>query len=175
MAVPHTLILNGGGLRSLVATALVRGEAQKQRITVVHVLDGRPNGAIRLTHAQRQAEHHRLGDLIELDAPHIYGHGHGRQPDGKPMGALVVPQVVLATFEQAWLRQAERIIWPGSCNGEPRAMARLTEQLELCDHLAELEADTRPRLEPPLLELTDQQIVELGAQLQVDWTLAWSC
>ncbi len=30
-------------------------------------------------------------------------------------------------------------------------------------------------IETPLLELTDQQVVELGGQLDVPWKLAWSC
>lgn len=175
MAAPYTIILNGGGLRSLVASALVRGETQKQRLGAIHLVDGRPNGGLRLTHAQRQAEQYRLGGLVELDAPHLFGHGHGRQPDGRPMGALVTAQMLLAGLEHAWLVQAERVVWPGSCGGDARLMAQVTEQIELCDHLADLELEARPRVEAPLLEMTDQQLVELGAQLQVDWTLAWSC
>ncbi len=175
MAAPHTLILNGGGLRSLVATALVRRETAKQRVTLLHVVDGRHNSHLRLTHTQQQAEHYRVGQVTEVALPHLYGHGHGRHPDGQPMGALVLPQMLLAAMEQAWLEQAERVVWSGSSRGDVRQMAQLTEQLELCAHLVELEGEPHPQLSSPLLEMTDQQIVELGAQLEVPWTLAWSC
>lgn len=174
MATPRVVILSSGGVRSLVAAAMVRGDSTKQRLTLVHVVDGRDNARIRLAYAQRQAEHHRA-TLAELDLPHLYGHGHGKQPDGRPLGALVLPQAVLAALEHAWLAQAERVVWPGSCNGEARALGRITEQIELCEHLLALEAEPRPALESPLAEMTDQQIIEFGAQLGVDWELAWSC
>ena len=54
------------------------------------------------------------------------------------------------------------------------AMARATEQMLLCEHLGDLEGPM-PQVSAPLLELTDQQIVELGGQLEVPWRLAWSC
>lgn len=175
MSAPWVLILNSGGLRSLVATAMLRSETQKQRLSLVHIVDGRDNVRNRLAHAQRQAERYRTGAVVELDLPHLYGHGRGKHPDGRPLGALTLPQVTMVALAHAWLEQAQRVIWPGSCNGEPRAMARATEQLELCTHLMELESEPRPTVAAPLLEMSDQQIVELGAQLEVEWKLAWSC
>lgn len=171
---PRMVILSSGGLRSLVAAGLVRGESAKQRLTLVHLVDGRDNARVRLAYAQRQAEHHRA-TLAELDLPHLFGHGHGKQPDGRPVGALALPQAILAALGHAWLNQAEQVVWPGSCNAEARGLARLTEQTELCEHLLALEPEPRPALRCPLIEMTDQQIVELGAQLGVDWELAWSC
>ena len=180
MPVHHTLILSSGGLRSLVATALVHSRAEKQRLSLLHLVDGRENAALRLRHAQRQAEHYHAGRVYELDLPHLYGHGHGKQPDGSPMGALLTPQTLITALAHAKLEQAGTVVWPIAFDADATAMARATEQIELCDHLAQTEApdpagEQRPRLEAPLLEMTDQQLVELGAQLDVDWTAAWTC
>ena len=175
MAAPHVIILNSGGLRSLVATALVRQERQKQRLTLLHVVDGRDNASVRLNYAERQGEQYRAGRVDELDLPHLFGHGHGKHPDGRPMGPLVTPQLLLGALAHARLYQAGRLVWPGAVDAEARAMAGATQQIELCDHLSEVEADPRPSLEAPLVEMSDQQIVQLGAQLEVDWRLAWSC
>jgi 7-cyano-7-deazaguanine synthase in queuosine biosynthesis len=80
-----------------------------------------------------------------------------------------------AALAEARWQQASRIIWPLSCQAEPRAMARISEQMLLCQHLAEAEVSDPPALEAPLLEMSDQQIVELGGQLNVAWPLGWSC
>jgi 7-cyano-7-deazaguanine synthase in queuosine biosynthesis len=76
---------------------------------------------------------------------------------------------------QARFQQAERVVWPAAYNGVVKAMARGTEQVVLCEHLADLEGGPMPRIETPLLELADQQLIELGGQLGVPWDLAWSC
>jgi 7-cyano-7-deazaguanine synthase in queuosine biosynthesis len=175
MASAHAVILQSGGLRSLVATAAILGEADRVRPLLLHVVDGRVAGAQRLEHVHRQAEYYGISRVIEMDCRHLYGHGLGFGSDGAPMGSVVGPQMMLAGLGLARLHQVERVVWAGSFNVDTRAMARATEQMMLCEHLASLEGAPLPRLEAPLLELTDQQVIELGAQLGVPWPLAWSC
>ena len=94
------------------------------------------------------------------------------------MGTLTRPQLLLAAVAEARHQQAEAVVWPVSLNGDSAAIALATEQAVLCEHLAEAEVDTAgqtPRIETPLAEMTDQQVIELGSQLGVDWKLAWSC
>ena len=88
---------------------------------------------------------------------------------------LTRPQLLLAGLAEARHQQAEAVIWPVSLNGDAQQGAQATEQSVLCEHLAESESEQTPRIETPLLEMTDQQVVELGGQLGVDWQLAWTC
>lgn len=162
-------------MRSLVATALTLANHEGIRLTLLYIHDGRDNAITRREHVRHQAGHYGIGRVTEIDLPHAYGHGHGRGPGGEPMGTLVPPRLLLAALAEARWQQAEQLIWPLSVNAETRAMAKASEQLQLCRYLAETEGTPMPELTAPLLEMSDQQVVELGAQLQVPWQLAWSC
>ena len=175
MSRAHKIILSSGGLRSLVATAMAQAEADSPRITLLHVLDGRDNAPIRLKHARDQAEHFALSKTVTIEMLDLYG-GKTLSPDGRAVGTMILPRMVLAAVAWARQHQAEMVIWPGSCNGDNLTLTRLTETLLLCEHLGQLEeAGKGPRIESPLLELTDAQVVELGVQLGVPWSMAWSC
>lgn len=175
MPLPHAIILHSGGLRSLVATALTLENDKKIRLSLLHINDGRDNTHQRLDHAHRQAEHFAITRINQLDLPHLYGHGHGNGPDGEPMGALVVSQLLLAALGHARFKQADQVIWPASYDGNVKAVAQATEQTMLADQSGDLDPGGAPQISTPLLELTDRQVVELGAELKVPWHLSWSC
>jgi hypothetical protein len=175
MASNHVVILSGGGVRSLVATALTLESNDSPRATFLHIADGRDNHEIRLKHVKRQAEHFGSGRVRELVMTHLFGHGHGMGPDNTPMGSLVAVQLLTAALSHARFGQASCVIWPAAYNLDDQAMARATEQGMLCEQFAQLEAVPMPELETPLLEMSDQQVIELGSQLQVPWHLAWCC
>lgn len=175
MANASVVILHSGGLRSLVATAIALREHDPARVNLLHMVDGRENAAVRIEHLHRQAEHYQLRRVREVDVPHVYGHGHGKQPDGQPTGPLATAQHLTTALSHARLHQAGRVLWPIACEGETAAMARATELLQLVNQIAELDPPPMPHLETPLLELNSQQVIELGAQLHVPWQLAWSC
>jgi hypothetical protein len=170
------MILNNGGLRSLVATALaIRDpEPQKTQVSLLHVIDGRDNG-IRIKYVRMQAKQFQLTRIVEIDLRNLYEHRPGRDKDGLPIDTLSTPQVLLAALGQARWQQADQVIWPASFDGDETAMARATEQMVLIGHLAQIEYDPMPQLDAPLLELTDRQVLEVGAQLDLDWQLAKSC
>lgn len=174
----HLVVLHNGGVRSLVAAALLLSDDPPPRLTLVHIDDGREARITRRKHVRRQAETLGITRVTELSVPHLFGHGYGRSPDGGPLGMLTRPQMLLAAVAEAKHQQAEAVVWPVSVNGDIQAGARATEQAVLCQHLAEAEfdqADQTPRIETPLAEMTDQQVIELGGQLGCDWQLAWSC
>ena len=172
---PHVMILNNGGLRSLVATAIARAQDPAPRLTLLHIDDGREARATRIVHVRRQAKNLGVTRITELSIPHLYGHGYGQLPDGGPMGVLARPQLLLAALAEARHQQAGSVVWPISVNGQTREAAQATEQAMLCEHLAQTEQEPAPRIDTPLAEFTDQQVIELGGQLEVDWTLAWCC
>jgi len=175
MSNPHALILHSGGLRSLVATALTIENDDKTRLSLLFINDGRENAHHRQEFAHRQAEHFAITRVHLIDLPHLYGHGHGQGPDGEPMGSLVTPQILLAALGSARLLQAGSVIWPASCNGEAKAVAQATEQTMLADQSCDCDLGESPRVQTPLLELTDRQVVELGEELGVPWNKSWSC
>ncbi len=172
---PHALILHSGGLRSLVATALAIENDSKTRLSLLFVNDGRDNTHHRQDYTHRQSEHFAIARVHTIDLPHLYGHGLGKGPEGEPMGALVAPQILLAALGCARYQQASQVIWPASYDGDVRFVARATEQTMLADQSSDYDQGDSPRIDTPLLELTDRQVVELGEELKVPWNLSWSC
>ncbi|MEM1109207.1 MAG: 7-cyano-7-deazaguanine synthase [Planctomycetota bacterium] len=177
----HIAILHSGGLRSLVATALVLNQPESVRVTLLHVHDGRPAGPQRLEHLRRQADHYTLTGLREIELPHLYRDPTHQQPDGRPLAPLATPQMLTAALAAASGIKADELHWPVAVDGEVDATARTQERQILIQQLAEaespagaLDSDT-PSLLTPLLGYTDVQIVELGTGLGVPWELAWSC
>lgn len=171
----HLLMLHNGGLRSLVASALLGSDEPRPRLTFLSIDDGREARGTRRRHVRAQAQAMGVTRVTELSVPHLFGHGYGRAPDGGPMGTLTRPQMLLAALAEARHQQAQAVVWPVSVNADAKQGAQATEQAILCQHLAEAEATEQPRIETPLIEMTDQQVIELGGQLGVDWALAWSC
>jgi len=177
------MVLSSGGLRSLVATAAAVRDAPKTRVTLLHVVDGRPNAEVRIEYVRRQADHFENVRAVEVEATHLFAPGPGRQASDTPVGVLTTPSLLLCGLQQAWRLHAGSVVWPASFDADARAMARATEQIELCRYLAEadptLSSPTTgrsiPELDAPLLELTDRQVVELGGQLEVPFERAWSC
>lgn len=175
MPTPHTIILHSGGLRSLVATALTIENDDKTRLSFLYINDGRDNTPTQVDHVHRQAEHFSVIRVNQIDLTHLYAHGHGKGPDGMPMGSFVTPQLLLTALSHAQLQQAQQVVWSASFDGDVEAMAQATEQVVLADQFGDFETGDAPRVVSPLLELTDQQVIELGAELDVPWHLSWSC
>ncbi|MFK7789775.1 MAG: 7-cyano-7-deazaguanine synthase [Phycisphaeraceae bacterium] len=171
----HLAVMHNGGLRSLVAATLLICDTPAPRLTLIHIDDGRDARLTRRNFMRKQALALNITRITELAIPHLFGHGYGRAPDGGPLGQLTRPQLLLAAIAEARYQQAEAVVWPVSVNGDATQGAIATEQAVLCEHLAQNEAESSPRIETPLAEMTDQQVIELGGQLGVDWSLAWSC
>lgn len=177
-------MLHSGGLRSLVATAMVLNRPEPARVTLLHVHDGRDAGAQRLEHLRQQADHYALNTLNEIEMPMLYRRASAHRPDGRPWARLATPQLLLAAYAHALEIDAAELHWPIAVNGQPDATARAQEFQILTPQFAE--ADVEPgevqavgnaatTLATPLLSYTDAQVVELGAGLGVPWDSAWSC
>lgn len=175
MADGPTVVLNGGGLRSIVATAVAITDAQPGEIVLVHLRDGRPNAAVRADHVRRQARHFDISRVIELDLPHLQTTLRPAADEDQSISPLTRPQMVLAALGQAIRLRACRLVWPMQLDADFDAASRLTEQVVLIEHLAQLEQEHSTSIRMPLLELTDQELIELGSQLEVPWSLAWTC
>jgi len=172
---PHVHLLSSGGLRSLVAAALVNQEDPAPRLTLLHVTDGRENVATRRRHIRLQAEWLEARDAAELAMPHLFPKDGPRDDDGQPPGMLVRPQRLLAAMAHARNAAADRLVYPGSFGDDPAALAAAAEQLQLVEHLAQAEGAAMMPVDAPLLEMTDAQVIGLGESLGVPWHAAWSC
>ena len=179
-----TVILSSGGIRSLVAMGLTLDETDPQRVTMVHVDDGRPSRRRCADAAARQAEAMGVGKTAELSLTHIHGRGGSRDAEGEPRPVLHAPQVLLAAVGFARRHQASRLVYPASYGLDPEPLSRATERLLLIEQLArdeaiapdsEIDEAPTPTIDTPLFELTDPQVIELGGQLGVDFALTWTC
>ena len=172
---PPTMILHNGGLRSLVATAAILSRSRPHLIHLIHVRDRRPNALARLDHARRQAAHFEIRHIRILDLPRLPAGPDSKVKLESATAALYRPLVLLLGLSCAAEMQAGRLVWPCQFNADFGQCARATEQSVLALSLARLERDRLPAIETPLLELDDQQVIELGAHMDVPWQLAWSC
>lgn len=175
MATRPTVVLTGGGMRSLVALAATLSSLEKPHVVLVHLRDHRPTAAIRREHVMRQAEHYHLAQVIDVEMPQLFGDKGDNPREGTQASRLVRPQILVMAMAQAVELAAERIIWPCQVNGDYATVARVTEQIVLLHHMVQLEHPDPPPIETPLLEHTDVQMIELGGSLGVPWALAWSC
>ena len=184
----HVMILHGGGLRSLVATALVLNRAEPTRVSLLHIDDGRPTAAQRIEHTRRQADHYGLRRLDELDRSYLYDAPTAQQPDGLPRATLARPQLLLTALGHAIDAGAKELLWPIAVDGDAHATAVAQEHQLVCGQLAESDPTVTPgagfpgtgapgmtELTVPLLGYGDAAVIELGAGLGVPWELAWSC
>ena len=170
-----TVVMNTGGMRSLVATGVALSDTSARDVVLLHVRDGRPSADSCAEHFRRQAAHYQIVRTVEVNLSHLESELYVPANQDGSASPLARPQALLAAFGQAVRLKARRLIWPGQFNGDFTTIGRVTEEVVLVEHLAQLEQQQRPAIEMPLLELTDQQLVELGSQLGAPWELAWTC
>lgn len=194
-----TLILDGGGIRSLIAVAQTLRARPDQTVALLYIRDGREACEARRRHVLAHAEYHRIARVLVLDAPWLASRPwskHGTSTLRDPVatgvhapGLLRRAHLAMTALTVAAELRSSQVIWPvqaaagdgtgtgaGANDDDNNAAAtRLTEQAQLLAQTATLEAPHTPGLSMPLLQLSDAQLISLGAQLGVPWSLAWSC
>jgi len=168
MPKPDTLVLNDGGLKSLVATATAARAAPPM---LLYIHDGRPSDAAHHAMFLKQAEHFKAGKRLELSMPHLM-HGEGESLHITPLARY---QVLTAAVGQAARLGARRLIWPVRVGDAFDAISQIAEALVLLEHAAELETEADLRIETPLLDMTLVQVIEVGQQMNVPWQLTRTC
>lgn len=169
------LILNAGGLRSLVATAAAMSDPDHRHTVLLHLLGNDGAAEARKRHAQRIANHYTTGELITLPVPLLLTRRSAKAAGQTADSALPRARLLTTAIAQAVAIDAERVIWPVQANADADAAAVVIEQTAIAQHMAELDQRPCPPVETPLLELTDKQLIELGGQLGVPWEHSWSC
>lgn len=192
MGKPHVLIMNHGGLRSLVATKLVVDQAREHdaRVTLFHAIGGLPSSPMRLRMIRRQAEHFGIERVIEQPMQHLFSKA-AELDAGRMLADFVQPQLLTAAMAQALRLRVQTLVWPAQANTNTSSVASLqtsggegvarVSQLAMqVETLADFETEgdpkrVTPRIDLPLLEMDLAGLIQLGDQLQVPWALAWSC
>jgi 7-cyano-7-deazaguanine synthase in queuosine biosynthesis len=175
MAAQLTVIVSGGGLRSLTATAVALSETSAANIVLLHLRDGRVNTAQRSEHLRQQANHFSINRVVEIELPHVQSAAFVPVNQDGGTTALIRPQTLLVALSQAIRLKAHRLVSPVQINGDFTTITRATEEVVLIEQLIKLEQQQTPVIDMPLLDLTDQQMIELGCQLGVPWDCAWTC
>ena len=179
-----TLVLNAGGLRSLLAVSQWRSEhrtgateaREGPRLTFLFVHDGRDAEARRLEFCRRQAEALSADGLETLHLPHLFATGHEREAEDVPAGGLTSPQLLLAATALALRTGHRRLLWPAAVDADTRASRRALEQVQLIENVATAEdRGGLVRIDTPLLQLADRELAQLARGLRAPLTLAWTC
>jgi len=176
VAITKIIVLTSGGLRSLVATAVVLSWPEPATVSLLHVVEPEAAGDRALQHAKQQAGYfgNRTLEVIEQPVVSIGAGGRAQSEQSIEM-TLHTSRLLMLALARAAVNSATTMIWPASFNGDVSAIARASEQALLARHLASTELASPALIELPLVEFDDRQIVELGAALDVPWELARSC
>ena len=172
---PTTVILTNGGIGSVVATGSVMAMPTPPHVVFLHLGDGRVMAKHRREFVLKQAQYFGIEQWIEHQPARVTVGNADRRPS--PWGSTKTRRVglIFTAMVQAIEIDAQQVIWPIHVEGDVEEASRLTEQMVLLAHLLEVDQPNVPQLETPLLELADQQVIELGGQLDTPWKLAWSC
>ncbi len=166
MSVTPVILLSCGGLRSIVASAILAQRPGTASVTTVFYDDGRPAMSHRRAAAMRQAEHYEFSPPLDLALPRVTQSG----APGSPRSLRL-----MAAMDLALHTGSPRIIWPVQVGEDFTALAAVAESILILQQLTKLESGRTVAVDTPLLELTDAQLIQIGAQMNVPWDLAHSC
>lgn len=159
-----TAILTNGNVASLVAVASVCSHINRESLNLF-AAGTRDAGTTQWRkRVDEQGERYRATRIIDL-------------PDfGDAItGDSLQVQALLAAVNRAAALKVDTVVWSLQCDTDLDTISRATEITILVGQLAELSGKEPPRIETPLLELTNKQMIELGENLGVQWEMSWSC
>jgi len=179
-----TVVLSSGGLHSLIAAGLASRDC---RIAMLHINDGRATAGRALEAFEKQVEYFKPVKSWVIDAtylrqmampPEIAGSVHTTSSD--PQGNLIpLRELQLLALAAGCARQirAEAVVWGVQhTTAQEDAMARNIEMVQVINQLLELMVvETPPIIKTPLVGLDDQQVVELGYQMNLPLGASWTC
>jgi len=164
-------VVNGGGVRGLVGLAMAASRGEPRHITLLHFRRDEPGAETRRQHVLRQGSVYEVGRTVVAELPNVRADAQTikRGTAFKPV------QMLVAAIAYGVEAECSELVWPLSVDARHEAVGRVSEQVILLRQITELAGCTPPKIDMPLLELTDRQIIELGEQLGASWELAWSC
>lgn len=171
MLTPRRLIITDGSPSSLAALAL-QDRPDQTILWVPQLLDrAAPR---RLDAIKRQAAHFHIDSTI--------GPGCAVSPVAvelhTPATALGYANLLIAALLAARTARCSRIIWPVQAGLDLDRLSIVHEVVMSIAHLADLDSAARhlsPEIRTPVLDCTDEQIIDLIHSSSVPMAMAWSC
>jgi len=171
MLTPRRLIITDGSLTALAALALQDRPDQ----TILWVPDLLDRAAPRRLDAiKRQAAHFHIDSTI---GPGAAVSSVAADPL-TPASALSDASLLIAAVLAACKARCSRVIWPIQAGMDLDRMSIVQEVVMSVAHLADLDSAARrlsPEIRTPVLDCTDEQIIDLINSSSVPMALAWSC
>lgn len=177
MLTPRRLIITDGSLPALAALSL-QNRPDQAVLWVPELADH--STPQRLAAIAHQATHFRIDRTV--------GPGAARSPVAKPSAkpsargihhsALDGAGLLIAAVIAARELRCSRVVWPCQAGVDLDRMATLHEVSMCAAHLADLDATTTnpaPEIRTPVLDCTDEQIIDLISSSGVPTSLAWWC
>lgn len=172
MPVVHTILAGFGDIASLINLAREAVGEDTAGLQLLSLNDGSGLGRQRRRFSRDQAEHYNVKRVVDKQADYY------RLPDDPRPENLAeshVSHTLLDCLLAAQKHEAVRVVMPYHCGGRMEEIARITELALLAQQTAQVEYGNRARVETPLLELTDAELIELGMQMDVPFDRSWSC
>lgn len=168
MSTSDTLVLCGGGFKSQVAAATL---GQMARPDMLFVRDGRPGETKNLEAFNAICEHVQARRREQIALPDLLT-AEGEAMKLTPLGGL---QLIAAAADHAARLGVQRLIWGVRAGDDFDKLSQVTEAIVMVEHLARAAGAGTLRVETPLLEMSGREIVEVGEQLGVPWSLSRDC
>ncbi len=184
MAKSLAVVMSSGGLRSVVCMGLA---VRDHRVAAVHMADARATAEAAFAAFQQQVEHFKpvkwwkmdCGYLKQMLVPAESAAVLGST--GSDIQAPLVPyrELQMLSVAAGLARQVRAPVIFWGVQVEPKntnALARVVETVQLFSQLLEVLAPDGPiTVQTPLLGLQDQQLIELGHQIQAPFNASWTC
>jgi len=184
MAKANAIVLSSGGLHSLVTAGL---GAREFRIGMIHLKDGRAAWKQSLDAFEKQVAHFKplkhwvveAGYLRQMALPpELGGMSSSVSGDGQA-GLIPLRELQMLSIAAGFALQirASTILWGVQYDQKNTdALAKNVELLQIMNQLLELMSPEHPMvIKTPLMGLEDQQVLELGHQMGVQFNLSWTC
>ncbi len=171
MLTPRRLIITDGSLPSLAGLTLQ--DRPDQVILWVPDLGFRA-APRRLEAIRRQAAHFHIDRII---GPGCIGSSAASEPSA-PAGALSDASLLISALLAARNSRCGRIIWPTQAGMDLDRMSRVHEVVMFVSHVSDLDLSSMhlsPEIRTPVLDCTDEQIIDLIGSSGVPISMAWWC
>lgn len=182
MAKDIAIVLNNGGMNSLVATVLA---GQRYRVVMLHAEYGGPTTGRQLAYSQQATffkpyREHTLS-MPFLSVAQFTGQSAAAAMDprfavGLPPRMLELAPLVATASRFAMHYEAAAVYLGLRVGSQSDELARATEYVQVWNELIQLSCgQTEQEVVTPLLELDRWQVVDVAYQVGAPLELAWSC
>jgi hypothetical protein len=172
MPAVHTMLAGFGDIASLINLAREAVGEDPAGLQLLSLNDNSTLGKQRHRFSRDQAEHYELKRVLDKQAEY---YKLPSDPRPENLAESNISHTLLDCLLAARKHEAVRVVMPYHCGNQVEEIERITELALLAQQIAQVEYGSKARVETPLLELTDAELIELGLQMEVPFDRSWSC